>query len=736
MALANATSHEALLAANRELDRRVAERTEELEKANSLLRSREVELELMNEELVRSSEAKSEFLANTSHELRTPLNAIIGFSDLLLSSGELAERQRIHAGYINESGRNLLAIINNLLDLSKIEAGAMEIQEEVCAPALLLEQVSSSLSPLAEKKGIELVVRRPEHEVSVVADSGKLRQVFTNLVGNAIKFTGSGGRVEIGLEVSGGDGEPVLSGFVRDNGIGIAHEDRERIFEPFVQAKGGLTRNHGGTGLGLPLTRRLIRILGGALELESEPGEGSCFTFRVPARRATGFPPEEAAPVPVGEVATAPAEPLADERISMPVEAVRPRIVIVDENEARAATVMRMLDREGYEGLVADLAHVDAKAQQSCPFVILLGIPDDPVEIYERLHLLRSRRGTRHVPLLLLGGDAEQPAFSFGTIDNVAKGLSRNELMDMIAHYGRHLPTRTHARVVLVVDDEASVREYLRAALVREGYRVLQAANGEQGVRLAIEREPDLIILDLMMPGMSGFEVVEQLKRHPTACDIPVVIFTARDLSREEVMRLGQEVEKVLVKGVAGFPEIVRELRALELLYPMQARLVDSVLEVYNSRYMDLRLAQECSRAVRYEQCFSVAAWQVDGFDDYVAAHGLRWANAALKEMMETVASVTRKGDVVMRMRESRFALLLPGVGLEDAERAAEKLRLRLRHQRFPLPEGQAGKLTASFGLVCYGIDGEDREELVRRLNVRVERAVAAGGDRCLREDE
>jgi len=236
------------------------------------------------------------------------------------------------------------------------------------------------------------------------------------------------------------------------------------------------------------------------------------------------------------------------------------------------------------------------------------------------------------------------------------------------------------------------------------------------------------------MPGMSGFDVVEQLKRHPTACDIPILIFTAKDLSREEVLRLGQEVDKVLVKGVAGQSDILRELRGLELMYPIQAKLVDATLGIYNNRYLKLRLEQECGRALRYKQTFSLAGWQMDDFEGYVQAHGLRWANAALKEMVETVKAVTRKGDVAIRMAESRFVLLLPGIEPEGANRAIEKLRIRFRRQRFPLPDNEAGHMTASFGVVHREPDGMDETTLASELNKRIDAAVAASGDQCVFE--
>jgi len=319
-------------------------------------------------------------------------------------------------------------------------------------------------------------------------------------------------------------------------------------------------------------------------------------------------------------------------------------------------------------------------------------------------------------------------------VDTVDKQMTRNDLVDLISRHGRHTPM-ADVMTVLVIDDEEAVREYIREALHGQGYRILLAANGRDGLKAAIEHDPDLIILDLMMPGMSGFEVVEELKRHPTACDIPVVIFTAKDLTREEVMRLGQEVEKVLAKGMTSRSDLLRELRSLELLYPVRARLMDSVLRCYNSRYKQLRLVQECSRAERYGQQFSLVGWEMDGFDAYVRKHGQRWGVAALKDTVELVYAAIRKGDVLVRSAEAAFTLILAGIASPDAERVAEKIRLRIRLHRFPLAGGETGHFTASFGCAHF-MEDMAPDDLVARMHARMALAGKLGGDRSVCSDE
>jgi len=739
VALSNTQQFERLKEANEELENRVAERTRALVDANRLLSNREIELELMNDELRQANEAKNQFLANTSHELRTPLNAIIGFSDLLLTaqSQSMPSKQKEYVEHINSAGRQLLELINSLLDLSKIEAGMLEINEEPGSAGVVLDYTVSQLRPLADKKKLSLQISKPEKEAAIYLDTGKLQQVWVNLIGNAIKFTPEGGNIEAGYAIRSDGGEGVLTGYVQDSGIGLASEDVDRIFEPFVQAEGGLTREYGGTGLGLALVRRLLEMQGGGIRVKSAPGKGSRFEFSLPVRLID----EVDSPLPQMQVDVDEADkPRTSARAevveAVPVaEAEKPLILIVDDNKARGATVSGMLEAEGYRGEICALGQAEQRAEQVCPFLIMVGMPEDPVDIYKRLHLLRSRKATRHIPLVLLGGDAESPHFSLGTVDTVDKQMTRNELVDLISRHGRHTPM-ADVMTVLVIDDEASVREYVKEALRGQGYRILLAANGREGIQAAIEHEPDLIILDLMMPGMSGFEVVEELKRHPTACDIPVVIFTAKELTREEVMRLGQEVEKVLAKGMTGRADLLRELRSLELLYPVRARLMDSVLRCYNPRYLRLRLAQECNRAERYGQRFSLAGWQMDGYEDYVRQHGHRWGIAALKDTVELVQSAIRKGDVLVRSGETEFTLILTGITPAAAERVAEKIRLRIRLHRFPLAGGEVGHFTASFGCAHFSEDESTPEGIMNTLHGRMARASKLGGDCCICFDE
>jgi len=741
VALANTQNLERVKQANAELESRVLERTRELDRTNSQLKTHEIELEMINEELVSANKAKDQFLANTSHELRTPLNAIIGFSELLTDtrSGTLTSKQQRYVKHVHNSGKRLLTIINDLLDISKIEAGMMEIHETSFSPVEFGQQVIAELRPLAGSKDIELMlITSIEQETHIQTDRDKLHQILVNLIGNAIKFTPSGGMVEVGLsldENSQKGVETTFSCYVKDNGIGIPAEDQEKIFLPFTQSNGGLDRTHGGTGLGLTLSRRMIQMLGGNLHLKSELDIGSTFYIDQPVIVSSVATDTEFDAKADDNSRAQPFTPAPTEEVTPHAGGHQPLIMIVDENSARADTAEEMFSREGYQIIQTDIDSVEVTAAISTPFLIILGVSDNSDKIYDQMRQLKRSEITNRTPTILMAGDQNDLHFSTGgTIGQIQKGSGSNHLLEMVSHYKVHAITRLSAPTVLVVDDDASVRDYLKEILAPEGYHILLASNGREGIRLAIERDPDLIILDLMMPGTTGFEVVEKLKQHPTAGDIPVVIFTAKDLSREEALLLGQDVERILIKGISKKGDVLNQLHKLELLYPVQAKLIDVKFGCFNLRYIERRLQHEIARSIRYSHNFSLIAWQMDGYESYCTTHGKRWGEAALKASIATVQSIIRKGDVLSRLDSNSFILLLPGITTEGTRNVSEKIRLRIGHQRLPLPGDETGKLTASLSVVASD-EGHDSQDLMTMLKQRLGTAVAEGGNRTIMED-
>jgi len=728
---------------NSQLQRRDVElnaRTLDLDRANKRLKIHAIDLELMNEELSAANRAKDQFLANTSHELRTPLNAIIGFSELLADNrlGELSTKQKRYVEHISTSGKRLLGIINALLDISKIESGMMEIHEVVFDPAELGHQLITELMPLALNKQIDLLFKAPAQEgVRIQSDRDKLYQILTNLIGNAIKFTPQQGRVELEMEIVVSDLEEAsFQCLIKDSGVGIAEADQQKIFKPFEQVSNGMGRSHGGTGLGLALSKHMVELLGGAIHLDSQLGKGSIFAVELPVNGVVASEISEAVyePMPMPMSESVKTESVEFEE-TMPLVAPRATVMIVDEQSGRARAARDIFCHEGYQVVMCDLDSVNETASSCQPLLIILGIPDDREGVYQRLQHLKRFDAANKTPTILLAGDEEELNFTTGgAIGQISHGLERHDLLEMVSHLGMRTHIMPAAPTVLVVDDDASVRDYLKETLMAEGYRVLLADNGAEGLRMAIECDPDLIILDLMMPGTSGFEVIQRLKVHPSACDIPVIIFTAKELNSSEALLLGQDVERILVKGVSNRRDVLHQLHKLELLYPVRAKLMDTKLDCFNLRYMQRRLDHEVSRSQRYHHTFSLLAWKMDGFDAYCKKYGNRWGLAALKTSVSILKVIIRKADVLARLDNDCLMLLLPGLSQQGCYSVAEKIRLRISHQHLPLPNHQKGHLTVSIGGVSSD-ECKDSMMMMEMIRMRMGLAIEEGGNRIVMED-
>ncbi len=739
-------AYEDLESRTHELDhanRQLREHEQELDRVNKQLKIHTIDLELMNEELTAANRAKDQFLANTSHELRTPLNAIIGFSELLADKrmGEMSDKQQRYVEHITTSGKRLLEIINALLDISKIDSGMMEIHETPFDPAEMGAQLVAEMMPLARKKQIDLLLEAPQQGRHCIrSDRDKIYQVLVNLIGNALKFTPEQGRVIVSLIVTEGDCEDQhLYCRVEDNGIGIAEVDQQKVFKPFEQASTGVARSHGGTGLGLSLSKHIVELLGGTIGLESQLGRGSVFSINLPVTAMDRAAAEaDGKPWPCQEQQQLPQpKQQAEDQVEevLPPAPPQATVMIVDEDSARAEAAREMFSHEGYQVVVTSLDRVGEAIASCHPLLIVLGVTESGAEFYPRLQQLKRVDATNKTPTILLSGDAEHLHFcTGGAIGQIDSDLERHDLLDMVSHLGLQAPTLPTAPLVLVVDDDDSVREYLKETLTVEGYRVLLAANGEEGIAAAIARDPDLIILDLMMPGISGFEVIRRLKGHPSACDIPVIIFTAKSLSQSEALLLGQDVERIMVKGVSNRRDVLQQLHKLELLYPVRAKLMDAKLDCFNLRYMQRRLEHEVSRAARYHHRFALLACRMDGFDQYCKQHGNRWGLAALKSSVSILNVIIRKADVVARFDNDCLLVLLPGLSQQGCYSVGEKIRLRISHQFLPLPGEQKGRMTVSIGGVSSD-EAQDSATLMKLLKRRMAMAAEEGGNRIVMEE-
>ena len=506
------------------------------------------ETRLRNDELERASRAKSEFLANMSHELRTPLNAIIGFSELLLDEPDEsydAGTRKSYVETIHQSGHHLLSLINDILDLSKVEAGRMELHLDTVHVADTIEGVLQTVDPLLTRKSIRLDANLLDVG-EAMADEGKLKQILYNLLSNAIKFTPDGGRIS----VAAARVDDCVRISVEDTGLGIAPEDRERIFEEFQQLDAGPGRRFEGTGLGLALTRRLVELHRGRIWLESVVGQGSTFYVELPLLEPLELAAEEPATEEPPSVAIQPIvtnENGTDDH----------RLVLVVEDDPRAANLISVyLHGGGYRSVIA-AAGRDAieKARDLRPAAITLDVMLPDLQGWEVLRTLKQDEEVQHIPVAIISVvDDSHLGYALGAADYFVKPIDRNALLAWLDRFTRVSAAAPKSVTVLVIDDEPSARDLLAGMLKPEGHNVLMAKDGAEGIERARQDHPDVILLDLMMPGLTGFDVVTALKADPTTNEIPILIVTAKDLTEEEKILLNGHVAAILQKG--DFPAI------------------------------------------------------------------------------------------------------------------------------------------------------------------------------------
>jgi GAF domain-containing protein/DNA-binding response OmpR family regulator len=508
------------------------------------------EIQDKGRELEVASRHKSQFLANMSHELRTPLNAIIGVTEMLLEDAQAAAQpDQIEAHErILRAGRHLLALINDILDLSKIEAGKLELSLESVALAPLLDDVVTTIRPLAAKNGNLVEVACPTEVGVIRSDPTRLRQALLNLASNAGKFT-ERGRITIAVTRQPDDaGRDWVSMAVSDTGIGMTAEQQARLFEEFTQADASTTRRYGGTGLGLAISRRLCRLMGGDITVTSTPGHGSTFTIRLPVDARTTQPAEtEPAPRPF---ATLP-------RSGPPVRASSPVLVIDDDPTVRDL-MERFLVKEGFSVITA-ASGIEGlrRARETHPAAITLDVMMPDLDGWTVLAALKGDPTLADIPVILVTiVDEKTRGYSLGATDYMVKPVDRERLASVL----RSLCGDRPAPHVLVVEDDEVTRSVIRQTLERAGWSVAQAEHGRKGLERVAERRPDVIILDLMMPEMNGFEFLAAFRRSPEWRGIPVLVLTAMDLNAEDRRRLNGEVERILQKGASERDELLDEV--------------------------------------------------------------------------------------------------------------------------------------------------------------------------------
>jgi signal transduction histidine kinase/DNA-binding response OmpR family regulator len=500
-----------LIKARDELERRVQERTAQLQAAKDEVEAFSQTVVRAKNELERASKFKDQFLSTMSHELRTPLNAILGFSDLLTEEryGKLNERQNRYLQHIRNGGRHLLKLINDILDLSKIEAGRLQLAIETVRLDTSFGEAIDTLNPLASQKS-QTLVRHPAPDLSVRADSTRLKQILINLLANAVKFTPEGGKIDLAAKRQG-DSVRIE---VRDSGPGIAPEEQKRVFEAFYRIieKG---KSAEGTGLGLAITQRLVELHGGTLGLESELGVGTCFYFILPIAQTVEVREERVVP--------------------KPVSGTPPVILIIEDDGTAASLLETQLSSAGYDvKLCTDPTRALEMAAALQPAAVTIDIIMKPINGWEVLAKLKTDPRTSHIPVIVVTiVDQQSTGALLGADEYIVKPVEKPVLLATIDRCLRRAE-QANQRSVLVVEDDASTREFIAESLAQHGYSVETAADGEQARAHLAKTLPRLVILDLILPTVSGFQLLAEWRINARTADLPVFILTSKDLTPEE----------------------------------------------------------------------------------------------------------------------------------------------------------------------------------------------------------
>ena len=491
------------------------------------------------------SRTKSSFLANMSHELRTPLNAIIGLTDMMVTnSGRFGTEKAVEPlRRVHRAGKHLLDLINQVLDLSKIEAGKLDINPDTVNIAALVEEVVGTARSLAEQNKNRLNIECPADIGSIIVDALRLKQILLNLLSNACKFT-KGGDVSLRVKTASADGRGWINFVVADSGIGMTPEQMNKLFEEFVQADQTTARRFGGTGLGLAITRKLCTMMGGDVSVTSESGKGSTFTVRLPAA------------LEIATVASDQAARITEQNVS-----VGDCVLVIDDDPTARELIANYLREGGLSVVTAAGGREGLKrAEELHPIAITLDVLMPDIDGWTVLAALRGNPRLSNIPVVMVTiTDPDRKGIALGAAGYLTKPIDRNRLIALLQPF----QTRAQRTRVLVVEDDPMQREWIRSWLSPEHWQTTDAKNGLVALDKIAKDLPDIILLDLMMPEMDGFQFIAALQARPGWRKIPVIVITALDLTAADRERLNSGVERILLKDSfdpAQLVEIVRRL--------------------------------------------------------------------------------------------------------------------------------------------------------------------------------
>ena len=524
----------------------------ELQKSSDELLMQNQELEMQRIQVEETTRLKSEFLSNMSHELRTPLNSINALSHVLIrqASHKLSAEENEYLIVVERNGKRLLALINDILDLSKVEAGKIELQPRPLSLNALINQVADNLQPLVKQKNIAMTFESPGESIDIETDESRLDQVLVNVIGNAVKFTDKGG-----VTISLSKDEKAIHIEVKDTGIGISQDAIPYIFDEFRQVDGSTSRSYEGTGLGLAIANKLVHALHGKIAVESTLGKGSAFTISLPLKWEWSIEPEIFSPS---------IQPEADQ--------LKKTILVVDDDPKIVKQISSSLDDAGYHTIGTTSGKEALKlAGQYKPYAITLDIVMPDMDGLEVLQYLKSNPETTHIPVIVISiSDDKQASLALGAVGYITKPVDRQALIREIRKLNPNPAT------IMIVDDNPVDRRQIHDILQKENMYDIEAESGPRCLELLRIHQPDVLVLDLVMPGMDGFEVLDVIRKKPETRDLPVIVVTAKDLTSHDREILSGKVSTVLNKSSMAPEKILVEIKRI------LAQIEDTKLAVAN----------------------------------------------------------------------------------------------------------------------------------------------------------
>ncbi len=514
-----------------------------------------IELENEKAKTEEANQALKKFLAIFSHELRSPLNNIIGFSELLSTDFENLPKEKIKdfMKNIHVSGQHLQQLINDILDLSKIEAGKMELQIEGFPVSYFTESVTRVLQKDLDKKKINLLFNISSEIDKIYVDQTRFKQILVNLVSNAIKYSHIGGKVEIGIKRVEND----IEIYVKDEGVGINPEDLQKLFKPFQQTKS--TNLKEGTGLGLAITKRLVELHGGEIKVDSELNKGTTFTIRLPM--VIGI--ENAL---MSEENLKDLENLTEEIDDQTQQKERPLVLIIEDNQQAIQLLEMYLNDAGYKTEVArDGAEGIEKAKKLKPDIITLDLLLPIKNGWQVMKDLKSHPICKNIPIIIISiTDEKKLGFSLGAVDYFVKPVNKEELLATLKRIPIKKSSHRNNPKILVIDDDPTAIELIELILETEGYEVIKTYDGKEGFELITKEKPDLVILDLIMPEISGFNIAYQMRQNPETKNIPIIILTSMEIDDQTREKMEGFVTTIMSKQKFTKKDLLKEINSIE----------------------------------------------------------------------------------------------------------------------------------------------------------------------------